>query len=107
MQQRLNVVLKEGFSEINKAESELRVKTSEVRAASSGAGVLEARNAELQRILEEEERDLLALESQQTSRFEAREMAGMAGTAGLLEARLQAVHRRVEGLVSRMGARSM
>ena len=101
MQQRLNIVLKEGFSEINKAESELRTKTSETRTANSSASTLEARNAELQRILDEEEKKLLVFQNKQTSRFEVREMEDIGG--GTLETSLQSMHDRVQGLVSRMG----
>jgi len=105
MQQRLNAVLKEGFSEIHQAESDLRAKTSETRVANSAASLLEARNAELERILAEEERALRQLDRQQAGRFEAREMQSMGADA--LESSLQSMHQRVERLVSRMGVGSV
>ncbi len=99
MQQRLNVVLKEGFSDVNKAESELRNRTSQVRVTSSNASVLEARNAELEKIIHEEGLQLLQMQNRRITRCESIEMESL----GALKSNLYAMHERVQNLVTRVG----
>ena len=108
MQHKLNAVLKEGFSEINYAESQLRQRTSQVRVANSNAGMLEARNAELQRILHEEEEELFQMQSAETKRMENKEMRSMGeraagGGSGVFEDSYLATHERVQKLAQRLG----
>jgi hypothetical protein len=109
MQSKLNVVLKQSFTEVNSAESELRQRISQVRVATSNAGMLEARNAELQRILLEEEAQLVRMQGAETARAEDVEIRGLGGTgfglgtASDLEESYLATHHRVQQLAKRLG----
>ena len=74
MQERLSSALKDGFSEINDADNQLRSRTSEIRVITSDSSLMEARNDELRRIIQEEEDRLEHLSRVDKSHKEAQEL---------------------------------
>jgi hypothetical protein len=98
MQKRLNGVLKDGFADIQEAESQLRNRQSQARVTSNNANMIEARNAELQRILEEEEAAYLMLKNNATRIHEEREIDDTFSLAR----NVTDVHHRIDGLLNRL-----
>ena len=95
MQKILNLSLKDGFSDIHEAESKLRSRMSQVRVTTNSANMIEARNAELARILEEEEVALGELRSAEKSRADDYEF-------GNLSRSVNETHDRVAAIASRL-----
>ena len=98
IQRKLNLSLKDGFAGVGSAESELRSKMSQVRVVGNSASMLEARNAELQKILTEEENAMMVLRAAEAERDEGRELR-------MLSSSLDDTHERLSGITTRLSHR--